>query len=230
MTPLFDSTYTVLPYRSTLGAPSLFRGSQFPLGPPATVRTASAGSFVVYVAAQSVAARFRSMKALNQVMAGLMCATVDVDRHQVAEVVDVVECSLHDINVALSHSAAFETCSMLLSTICTSYMLTTRWFPFALELLDRCSWDLLGTVVSLVTLTADHAEGRHIAMDRTVSIHLAVAALWDLILPPRFVFLLTVDYLVGVSDFTKICKLFLAWSEVEEVGHFLVALLTHLDN
>ena len=111
---------------------------------------------------------------------------------------------LQDINVALSHSAAFETCSMLLSTICTSYMLTAPWFPLALELLDRCSWDLLGTVVSLVPLTADHAEGRHIAINRTVSIHLAVRALRDLILPPGFVFLSADNYIVDVFDFTKI--------------------------
>ena len=57
----------------------------------AAVRTASAGSCVVFVAAQSVVARTRSMKALNQVMAGLACATVDVGRHQVAKVTDVVE-------------------------------------------------------------------------------------------------------------------------------------------
>ena len=57
----------------------------------AAVRTASAGSCVVFVAAQSVVTRSRSMKALNQVMAGLACATVDVGRHQVAKVADVVE-------------------------------------------------------------------------------------------------------------------------------------------
>ena len=57
----------------------------------AAVRTVSAGSCVVFVAAQSVVARCRSMKALNQVMAGLACATVDVGRHQAAEVANDVE-------------------------------------------------------------------------------------------------------------------------------------------
>ena len=71
-------------------------------------------------------------------------------------------------------------------------------------------------------LTADHAEGRHIAINRTVSIHLAVAALWDLILPPRFVFLPADDYIVDVFDFTKICKSFLTWREVEKVSYLLV--------
>ena len=83
-------------------------------------------------------------------------------------------------------------------------MLTARWFPFALEMLDRCSWDLLGTVVNLVALAADHAEGRHIAINRTVSIHLAVTALRDLILSPGFVFLPADNYIVDLFDFTKI--------------------------
>ena len=47
---------------------------------------------LVYFAAQSVASRSHSMKALYQMMTGLACATVAVDRHQVAEVVDFVEC------------------------------------------------------------------------------------------------------------------------------------------
>ena len=101
-------------------------------------------------------------------------------------------------------------------------MLTAHWLPLALELLDRCSWDLLGTVVSLVTLTADHAEGRHIAINRTVSIYLAVTTLWNLILPPRLVFLPADDYIVDVFDFTKISKSFLTWCEVEKVGYLLI--------
>ena len=127
-----------------------------------------------------------------------------------------------EINVDLSHAAAFETSGMLFSTICTSYMLTAHWLPFAFELLNRCSWDLLGTVVSLVTLTADHAVGRYIAINRTVAIHLTVTALWGLILPPRFVFLPADDYIVNVFDFAKICKSFLTWREVEKVRRCLV--------
>ena len=109
-------------------------------------------------------------------------------------------------------------------------MLTALWLPFAFKLLDRYSWDLLGTVVSLVTLTADHAEGWHVAINRTMSIYLAVTALWNLILRPRFASLPAADYIDDLFNFSKICKSFLTWSEVEQVGHLLVASLTHLDS